>query len=184
MVNSITSDFFIPFFPPFVNQDFQSNFSPLRIIGGCDIIRKKNPGVEKDTCPESGRGESLILVFSSHTPKTIATRAHYRGKIMRIKVRDEKITKAIKKLEGIEIVLKGVEDAKKALRLILRRTETSKTPDYAGLKDIAVSQVIESRTSAVENLIFYEIEFLLSDEKYTDMEIGLIKELQSMFEKL
>ncbi|NWF54894.1 MAG: hypothetical protein HXY45_08895 [Syntrophaceae bacterium] len=103
---------------------------------------------------------------------------------MRIKVRDEKITKAIKKLEGIEIVLKGVEDAKKALRLILRRTETSKTPDYAGLKDIAVSQVIESRTSAVENLIFYEIEFLLADEKYTDMEIGLIKELQSMFEKL
>jgi hypothetical protein len=32
---------------------------------------------------------------------------------MRIKVRDEKIAKAIKKLEGIDIILKGVEDAKK-----------------------------------------------------------------------
>ena len=103
---------------------------------------------------------------------------------MRIKVRDEKIAKAIKKLEGIDIILKGVEDAKKALRLILRRTEISKTPDYAGLKDITVTQVIESRTSAVENLISYEIEFVLSDEKYTDMEIGLIKELQALFEKL
>ena len=102
---------------------------------------------------------------------------------MRIKVRDEKIAKAIKKLEGIDIVLKGVEDAKKALRLILRRTEISKTPDYAGLKDISVTQVLESRTSAVENLIFYEIEFVLADDRYTDMEIGLIKELQSLFEK-
>jgi hypothetical protein len=103
---------------------------------------------------------------------------------MRIKVRDEKIAKAIKKLEGVDIVLRGVEDAKKALRLILRRTEISKTPDYAGLKDIVVTQVLESRTSAVENLIFYEIEFVLNDDRYTDMEIGLIKELQAMFEKL
>ena len=103
---------------------------------------------------------------------------------MRIKVRDEKIAKAIKKLEGIDIILKGVEDAKKALRLILRRTEISKTPDYAGLKDIVVTQVLESRTSAVENLIFYEIEFVLAGDRYMDMEIGLIKELQSMFEKL
>ncbi len=103
---------------------------------------------------------------------------------MRIKVRDEKIIKAIKKLEGIDIVLRNIDDAKKAIRLILRRTEISKTPDYAGLKDIAVSQVIESRTSAVENLIFYEIQFILADERYTEMEIGLIREIQSLFERL
>ena len=75
------------------------------------------------------------------------------------------------------------DDAKKAIRLILRKTEISKTPDYAGLKDIAVTQVLESRTSAVENLISYEIEFILTDERYMDMEMVLIKELQSMFEK-
>ncbi len=103
---------------------------------------------------------------------------------MRIKVRDEEISKAIKKLEGVDIVLRTVEDAKKAIRLILRKTEISKTPDYAGLKDIAVTQVLESRTSAVENLISYEIEFILTDDRYMDMEIALIKELQSMFEKL
>jgi hypothetical protein len=103
---------------------------------------------------------------------------------MRIKVRDLKIIKAIKKLEGIDIMLKNVEDAKKALRLILRRTEISKTPEYAGLKDIAVAQVLEQPTSAVENLISYEIEFILADERYTEMEIALIKELQGLFEKL
>ena len=103
---------------------------------------------------------------------------------MRIKVRDEKISKAIKKLEGIEIILKTVEDAKKAIRLILRKTEISKTPDYAGLKDIAVTQVLEQPTSAVENLVSYQIEFILTDDRYTEMEIALIKELQSMFEKL
>ncbi len=103
---------------------------------------------------------------------------------MRIKVRDEKIIKAIKKLEGIDIVLRNVDDAKRAIRLILRRTEVSKTPDYAGLKDIAVSQVLESRTSAVENLIYYEIEFMLADERYSEMEIVLIREVQSMFERL
>jgi len=102
---------------------------------------------------------------------------------MRIKVRDEKITRAIKKLEGIDIILKTVEDAKKAIRLILLRTQISKTPDYAGLKDMAIIQVLEHPTSAVEYHTFYEIEFILTDERYSGMEIALIKELQSMFEK-
>ncbi len=103
---------------------------------------------------------------------------------MRIKVRDEKIMRAIKKLEGIDIILKNVEDAKRAMRLILRRTEISKTQDYEGLKEMIMTQVIEHPTSAVESHVYYEIEFVLSDERYMDMEIGLIKELQGLFEKL
>jgi hypothetical protein len=103
---------------------------------------------------------------------------------MRIKVLDEKIVKAIKKLEGIDIVLKNAEDAKKAMRLILRRTEISKTKDYEGLKDMVITQVVEHPTSAVEYTTYYEIEFVLADERYTDMEINLIKELQGMFAKL
>jgi len=103
---------------------------------------------------------------------------------MRIKVRDEKIKRAIKKLEGVDIILKNVEDAKKAMRLILRRTEVSKTKDYDGLKEIIMSQVVEHPTSAVESHIYYEIEFVLTDDRYTEMEIALIKELQGLFEKL
>ena len=103
---------------------------------------------------------------------------------MRIKVRDEKITKAIKKLEGIDIILKNVEDAKKAMRLILRKTELSGTKDFEGLKDIAITQVVEHATSAVEYQTYYEIEFILSDDSFIEMEVTLIKELQAMFEIL
>jgi hypothetical protein len=103
---------------------------------------------------------------------------------MRIKLQDEKITKAIKKMEGINIILKTVEDAKKAMRLILRKTEISRTKDYEGLKDIAITQVVEHATSAVEYQTYYEVEFILTDDRFIEMEIALIKELQAMFEKL
>lgn len=103
---------------------------------------------------------------------------------MRIKVRDEKLIRAIKKLVGVDIVLKNVEDAKKAMGLILRRLEIAKSKEYEGLKEIRMSQVVEHPTSAVESHIYYEIEFVLSDDRYLDMEIALIKELQGLFEKL
>jgi hypothetical protein len=103
---------------------------------------------------------------------------------MRIRVRDEKITKAIKKFEGIDIILKTVEDAKKAMRLILRKTEISRTKDYEGLKDFAITQVVEHATSAVEYQTYYEVEFILTDDRFLEMEIALIKELQTMFEKI
>jgi hypothetical protein len=103
---------------------------------------------------------------------------------MRIKVRDEKIIKAIKKLEGIDIIIKTVEDAKRAMLLILRKTEISRTKDYEGLKDVAITKVVEHATSAVDYQTSYEIEFILTDDRFTDMEIGLIKELQAIFEKL
>ena len=58
---------------------------------------------------------------------------------MRIKIRDEKISKAIKAMEGIDIIVKTPEDAKRSMYLILRKTETSRTKDYEGLKDIGVN---------------------------------------------
>jgi NMD protein affecting ribosome stability and mRNA decay len=103
---------------------------------------------------------------------------------MRIRVRDEKISKAIRKLEGIDIILKTVDDAKKAMRLILGKTEISRTKDYEGLKDITITQVVEHTTSAVEYQTYYEVEFILTDDRFIEMEISLIKELQSMFEKI
>ena len=103
---------------------------------------------------------------------------------MRIKVRDEKIIKAIKIFEGIDIILKTVEDAKRAMRLILRKTEISRTKDFEGLKDIAITQVVEHATSAVEYQTYYEVEFILTDDLFIEMEIALIKELQALFEKI
>ena len=103
---------------------------------------------------------------------------------MRIKERDEKLIRAIKKLVGIDIIFKNVEEAKKAMTLILHRTEIAKSKECEGLKEIRMTQVVEHPTSAVESHIYYEIEFVLSDDRYLDMEIALIKELQGLFEKL
>jgi hypothetical protein len=102
---------------------------------------------------------------------------------MKIKVQGEKIIKAIKKLEGIDIILKTVEDAKIAMRLILGKTTIAQTKDYEGLKDIAIIQVVEHATSAVEYQTFYEVEFILTEGRFLEMEIALIKELQTTFEK-
>jgi hypothetical protein len=102
---------------------------------------------------------------------------------MRIRVREEKIVKAVKRLEGIDIVLRTADDAREAIGLVLRRTEKAKTSDFAGLKDFAVTRVVEHATSAVEYHTDYEIQFILADSRYAEMEIALIKELQAIFEK-
>ena len=75
----------------------------------------------------------------------------------------------------------GVDEA---MRLILRKTEIARTKDYEGLRDIAIIKVVEHATSAVEYQTYYEVEFILTDERFIDMEIALIKELQTMFQKL
>ena len=41
---------------------------------------------------------------------------------MKIKVESEKIIKAVKKLDGIEMVLENLNDAKEAIELILSRS--------------------------------------------------------------
>jgi len=102
---------------------------------------------------------------------------------MKIKIKDEKIIKAIKAIEGIDIILKTAEDAKQSMYLILRKTETSRTKDYEGLKDIAITRSVEHVTSAVEYFTYYEVEFILTDNRFLEMEIALIKELQAIFEK-
>ncbi len=60
-----------------------------------------------------------------------------------------------------------------APRMLLGRTSAS-----------GMTQVVEHPTSAVESHIYYEIEFVLTDDRFTEMEIALIKELQGLFEKL
>ncbi len=103
---------------------------------------------------------------------------------MRIKVQDEKIARAIKKLEGIDIIIRTAEDARTAMHLILRKTEMSRRKDYEGLKDMVITQVVaHDTTTAIEYKTYYEIEFILTDDRFIDMEIALIRELQTMFEK-
>ena len=102
---------------------------------------------------------------------------------MRIKVPEESLVRAIKELEGVDILLKDAEEAKKVLKLIIRHTETSKHEDFMKLLDLVITESLEYPTTSVEYQRYYEIEFKLADEKFTDMELALIRELQKLFKE-
>ncbi len=107
-----------------------------------------------------------------------------RGQGMKIKVESEKIVKAVKKLEGIEMVLENAEDAKEALTLILRRTDLLKLGDLSKLKDVQVSSFQEYKTSAVDYTRVFLLDFSFVPEASTESKVAVIKSLQEFFSKL
>jgi copper chaperone CopZ len=103
---------------------------------------------------------------------------------MKIKVESEKIIKAVKKLDGIEIVLENPDDAKEAINLILRKTDLFKGDDYAKLKGVNVRSFQEYKTSAVDYKMIVLLEFLFEDNVSLDTRVAAIKELQEFFGKV
>ena len=79
---------------------------------------------------------------------------------MKVKVESEKIVKAVKKLDGIEIVLENADDAKEAINLILRKTDLFEKDDYKKLKEVRVTSFQEYKTSAVDYKMIFLLEFL------------------------
>jgi hypothetical protein len=100
---------------------------------------------------------------------------------MKIKVSEEQLTRAIQRLEGIDVILDTVDEARKALGLVLKRTECSKREDFRGLKEIQIAQKVEHATTAMEHRPVYIIDFIVEDDSYLPMEIALIQELQRIF---
>ncbi len=102
---------------------------------------------------------------------------------MKIKVESEKIIKAVKKVEGVEIVLENPIDAKEGIDLILRKTGLFDEDAYRGLKDIRVSAFQEYKTSAVDYKMIFLLEFQFEDDVPLDARVSAIRELQSLFDK-
>jgi hypothetical protein len=103
---------------------------------------------------------------------------------MKVKVESQKIVKAVKKLDGIEIVLESETDAKEAINLILRKSELLKEGEHAKLKDVKVTSLQEYETSAVNYKIIFLMEFLFEDEVSLDTKVEVIKEIQEFFNKI
>lgn len=103
---------------------------------------------------------------------------------MKVKVESEKIIKAVKKLDGVEIVLENADDAKEAIDLILRKTELINSEDYAKLKEVKVTSFQEYKTSAVDYKMVFLLEFLFEDKVSLDTKVSVIKEVQKFFEKI
>ena len=103
---------------------------------------------------------------------------------MKIKVESEKIVKALKKLDGIEIVVENADDAKEALNLILRKTGLFDREDYGKMKEVKVTSLQKYETSAVDYKMIFLLEFLFEEDVTPDAKVSLIKEFQEFFSKV
>jgi hypothetical protein len=103
---------------------------------------------------------------------------------MKIKVESEKIIKAVKKLDGIEIVLENPDDAKEAITLILRKTDLFESDDYRKLKDVKVTSFQRYETSAVDYKMIFLLDFLFEDDVSLDRKVIMLQDIQGFFDKV
>jgi len=103
---------------------------------------------------------------------------------MKIKVEGEKIIKALKKLEGIEIVLENADDANEAIDLILKKAERFKDGGFHQIKEVKVTSFQRYETSAVNYKIIFLLEFIFDENISLDVKVSLIKGLQEFFDKI
>ena len=103
---------------------------------------------------------------------------------MKIKVESEKIIKAVKKLDGIEIVLETPDDAKEAINLILRKSDLFNRDDYGKIQDVKVTSFQKYETSAVDYKMIFLLEFLFEENIALETKVTLIKEFQEFFSKV
>ena len=103
---------------------------------------------------------------------------------MKIKVESEKIVKAVKKLEGIEIVLENLEDAREAIDLILWRTGLFDKHKDAEPKEVRVTSFQKYETTAVDYKMIFLLEFIFEENISLDNRVEIIQELQGFFNKV
>ena len=103
---------------------------------------------------------------------------------MKRRVESEKIIKAVKKLEGIEIVLENLNDAKEAVHIILARTGLFEKNKQGKFKDVKVSSFQKYDTTAVNYKMIFLLEFVFKADASQDEKVAAIKELQAFFNKL
>jgi len=103
---------------------------------------------------------------------------------MKIRVESEKIIEAVKKLDGIEIVLENLNDAKEAIRLILARTGVFEKHKEGKFKDVKVASFQKYETTAVDYKMIFLLEFIFKADASLDDKVAAIKELQDFFNTL
>jgi len=103
---------------------------------------------------------------------------------MKIKIESEKIVKAVKKLEGIEIVLENLHDAKEAIQLILDRSGLLEKHKGGKFIDVKVTSLQKYETTAVDYKMIFLLEFMFEADVSLKDKVAVIKELQDFFNKI
>jgi len=103
---------------------------------------------------------------------------------MKIKVKSEKIIKAVKKMYGIEIELETTQDATEAINLILKKMSDTGKSDYKQLKEVGVTSSKQYETSAVDYELTFLLCFVFEEEVPLETRVAVIKDFQEFFAKL
>ena len=103
---------------------------------------------------------------------------------MKIKVESEQIIKAVKKLNGIEILLENPNDAKEAMDLVFSKSDLFEGEDHEKPKDVTVSSFQEYKTSAVDYKMIFLMEFQFDEKVPLEKKVSFIKALQEFFAKV
>lgn len=103
---------------------------------------------------------------------------------MKIKVEGQKIISAVKKLDGIEIVLENLEDAREAIQLILLRTGLFEKHTEVEIKEVKVTSYQKYETTAVDYKMIFLLEFVFKSDTALDSKVTVLKDLQSFFNKV
>jgi hypothetical protein len=103
---------------------------------------------------------------------------------MKIKIESEKIIKAVKKLDGIEIVLENLQDAKEAIQLILGRSGLLEKHKEGKFVDVKVTSFQKYETTAVDYKMIFLLEFIFEADVPLNDRVAVIKELQEFFGKI
>ncbi len=103
---------------------------------------------------------------------------------MKIRVDDERIVKAVKKLDGIELVVESEEDALEGIHLILKHPENMGTDRFTRLKEIKVTTNRSYETSAVEYRMRFLLEFVFEDDVSLEERVEAIKAFQGLLNRV
>ncbi len=103
---------------------------------------------------------------------------------MKIKVESEKIVKAVKKLNGVEVVLENAHDAKEAINLILGNADLAKKESFSRLKEVLVTSFQEYKTSAVDYRLIFLLDFVFEEKTSMEEKVSIIKHVQDFFQKV
>jgi len=103
---------------------------------------------------------------------------------MKIKVDRDKLVRAFRKIEGIELVVENEQDAKEALDVILKRSGIFDTAGASTLQDVLVTSLEEYSDSAVSYKKMFVLDFIFTDDVPIDTRISLIKQFQDQFGKV
>ena len=103
---------------------------------------------------------------------------------MKIKVESEKIVKAMKKLDGIEIVLENPDDAKEAIDLILRKTDRFNAENFSKIRDVKVTSYQRYENSSVDYKMIFSLEFDFEENTSSDEKVAVMKDLQEFFNRV